>query len=221
MIPAVLMNIFEEWVFDDTDNKFDVWVLLSFESIYQVLTFLVLFWLDIMPGFGTSSDISQWADSIRDGFQCVFAPGSLNFTAPVNATAMYNYNHCYNSALLGFLFTGAYVMSYVFGAMLMKHASANFAGIVTSIGSPLAVVFWFCFPAVNHWQCGPVPGKLGIIFSAIALVPMTAGAYLFRRFEFDRGAEDTDQTHTRTKSVSLLREKSVSNHSRARSISKW
>ena len=221
MIPAVLMNIFEEWVFDDTDNKYDVWVLLSFESIYQVLTFLLLFWLDIIPGFGTSSDISHWADAVRGGFQCVFMPGSLNFTAPVNATAMYGYNHCYNSALLGFLFTGAYVMSYVFGAMLMKHASANFAGIVTSIGSPLAVVFWFCFPAVNQWQCGPAPGKLGIIFSASALLPMTAGAYLFRRFEFDRGVEEEEGLVEKNPSTRMLREKSISTHSRSRSTSKW
>ena len=33
--PAALMNIFEEWIFMDTDGEFDIWVLLALESFYQ------------------------------------------------------------------------------------------------------------------------------------------------------------------------------------------
>ncbi len=53
----------QESVFIDTDNKYDMWVLLTVSSVYQLLTFLALFWLDTVAGFGTSENITQWCVS--------------------------------------------------------------------------------------------------------------------------------------------------------------
>ena len=193
-IPKVLTNIFAEWVFDDTDNKFDVWVLLGFQSLYQCLTVCLLFWIDVVPSFGYSRDMLQWSEFMKDGLRCVFAPGSLNFTAPVNATEMYNYNHCYNSGLFGFLFLTAYVLSYVCGAYVFRDSSANFAGIVTSIGSPIIIFIWFSIPVIEKWQCGADASEdvTTMILSFFSLGPMIGGAVLFRWGEqkVEKGDQD-------------------------------
>ena len=197
------MNIFEEWIFNDTDNKYDIWVLLGFQSLYQVLTITSLFWMDILPSFGASNDIMEWVESMKGGFQCVFSPDSLNFTAPVNASAMYGYNHCYNSALFGVLFLIGYMVSYVFGACLLRASSANFGGIMTSIGSPIVICIWFAAPDIEKWQCGSEASNdvMTLVLSFFSLGPMVGGAILFRWGE--EKVENGDQNNGATYEVSL------------------
>ena len=55
-VPGVLMNILEEDVFED-EPTYNITLLIAFESLYQVLTVAAFFWTDIVPGFGTSSDL--------------------------------------------------------------------------------------------------------------------------------------------------------------------
>jgi hypothetical protein len=82
---------------------------------------------------------------------------------------------------------------YVFGALLMQRASANFQGLVVAMANPLAVVFWFVAPTVNAWQCGAPYGVRDIAFSCSALLPLVAGVYLFRRFEKDKMVEKQER----------------------------
>jgi len=56
VIPGVLMNIAEEWVFYDMVD-FNINYLLALQSLYQLVAVALFFWLDIVPGFGTSQKI--------------------------------------------------------------------------------------------------------------------------------------------------------------------
>ena len=76
----------------------------------QLVAFVAFFWLDTIPGFGTSSNVTTWAEGVKSGFQCVFAPGTMNAT--LNGTVV-EHNHCDDAWWIGSLFTGAYVVSYV------------------------------------------------------------------------------------------------------------
>jgi drug/metabolite transporter (DMT)-like permease len=114
-IPGVLMNIYEEDVFQVTSKGFDVCYLLAWESLYQFITVLLFFWVDIVPGFGTSNNIGHWSKTIDDGFTCFFAPDLMPVLSP----------RCNYAALFGIIFTAAYCFSYIYGSLVMKHASAN------------------------------------------------------------------------------------------------
>lgn len=59
LLPAVLMSIYEEVVFKDTKKKYDVYVLLAFQSLYQFITITFLFWTDLIPGFGTTPLVKE------------------------------------------------------------------------------------------------------------------------------------------------------------------
>ena len=74
---------------------------------------------------------------------------------------------------------------YVFGALLMQKASANFFGLVAAMANPLATIFWFLVPSLNEWQCGAPYEVRDIAFSSAALLPLAAGVFLFRKFEKD------------------------------------
>jgi drug/metabolite transporter (DMT)-like permease len=71
--PAVLMNIFEEHIFEDIHN-YDVYLMLGWESLYQLVTVVLFFWTDIIPGFGMSADINIFLTNLSNGFVCYFYP---------------------------------------------------------------------------------------------------------------------------------------------------
>ena len=58
-IPAALMNVIEEKSLKDVRNV-NLFFLLFWTSLYQLLTVGVLFWVDILPGFGFADGIQQF-----------------------------------------------------------------------------------------------------------------------------------------------------------------
>jgi len=170
MIPAVLMNIFEEDVFHDIP-KYDNIYLLAWESLYQVLTVLLLFWADIIPGFGTSDNLDMWSPRIKDGLIC--------FWNPWNAES----NKCDYCFLTGILFTFAYCFSYIYGASMMKMASANTTAIISAISPAFVIFFWIIFTGLNRWAGGSDYTKLDIICYIISLLIIIVGVIIYRRAE--------------------------------------
>ncbi len=75
-VPQVLMNIQQEDILIEfrTKNqreKFNANFMLALESFYQLLTLLICFWVDMIPGFGTSTDAKSWQLSLNEGFKCM------------------------------------------------------------------------------------------------------------------------------------------------------
>ena len=58
-VPATLMNVFEEMSLKDT-RKVNLFYLLFWTSLYQFLTVMLFFWLDILPKFGFSNNIHDF-----------------------------------------------------------------------------------------------------------------------------------------------------------------
>ena len=55
------MNVFEEMSLKDT-RKVNLFYLLFWTSLYQFITVLLLFWVDILPEFGYSDSIKDFGD---------------------------------------------------------------------------------------------------------------------------------------------------------------
>jgi len=169
-IPAVLMNIFEEWVFHDMP-QFNVVYMLAWQSLYQVLTVTALFWVDIIPGFGTSPDIQSWWSKFVDGLGCFFTP------------SMEGGSRCYFCGALGLGFSLMYCFSYLCSGFLMKYASANYNSIVQALAPPISVAIWFIFPGINTWGGGQPYTNSDLIFDMVSLPLLFGGMLLYRWFE--------------------------------------
>jgi hypothetical protein len=84
---------------DYKGDRFSIFYLQAVESFYQFLSMLALFWFDLIPGFGSSANTSDWSTALQDNFACFFtpAPGS----------------DCAQAAGYGTLFLISYIISYV------------------------------------------------------------------------------------------------------------
>ena len=176
-IPLVLMNIFEESIFNDI-HYFDGYYMLAWESLYQITTVLLLFWTDIIPGFGFSPDIGAWGKQLGNGFQYFFAPWP---------GAIENCDFCF---LAGAIFTVAYCFSYVFGAKMMKIASANSNAVVSALAPTFSIFFWLVFTGLNRWAGGAEYTKLEIICYSISVIIIGFGVVMYRKAEKKKMVND-------------------------------
>jgi hypothetical protein len=182
-IPGVLMNIYEENIFRETNKRYDIYYLLAMESFYQLITILCLFWIDILPEFGTSHSMKEWIEMIHNGSICFFTGHGTS--------------KCSISGIIGLGFAVSYCFSYIYGAMVMRHASANSNAFAISISPVIVVSFWMIFPSLNSWAGGNPYTKLDIICDLLALIPLVIGAGLFRYYETKQEKKDfyQDITH--------------------------
>ena len=60
-VPATIMNVVEEMSLKDT-RKVNLFYLLFWTSLYQVITIWLFFWVDILPGFGYAANIHQFGE---------------------------------------------------------------------------------------------------------------------------------------------------------------
>ena len=60
-VPAALMNVIEEKSLKDTRNV-NMFYLLFWSSLYQLLTVFALFWTDLIPGFGYTNNIHEFGE---------------------------------------------------------------------------------------------------------------------------------------------------------------
>ena len=58
-VPAALMNVVEEKSMKDS-RKVNPYYFLFFSSFYQLITAMLLFWTDIIPGFGMTNGIHEF-----------------------------------------------------------------------------------------------------------------------------------------------------------------
>jgi hypothetical protein len=174
VVPGVCMNVLEERVFEACPS-FSIPYLLAWESLYQLITCVALFWTDIVPGFGTSADIVQFWDNFQFGFRCFFVPTSSSLSD----------TSCSYCAPFGLLFAGCYTLSYLASSYLMRSASANTNGLVVAVCSPVAVVFWFLAPGVAASAGNPPISHPEIMYALLSLPTLVIGIFLYRSNEDD------------------------------------
>ena len=73
-VPAALMNVVEEKSMKDS-RKVDPYYFLFFSCLYQFIFVVLLFWTDIIPGFGYTSNIHEF------GRKCVVLTATLSIKA--------------------------------------------------------------------------------------------------------------------------------------------
>ena len=55
------MNVFEEMSLKDT-RKVNLFYLLFWTSLYQLITVMIFFWLDVIPVFGYTDNIHDFGE---------------------------------------------------------------------------------------------------------------------------------------------------------------
>lgn len=159
-------------------TRFSVTYFQAVETTFQVIIISMCFALDIVPGFGTSTDIEQWWTSFSNGFKCFFnvsdVPGG----------------RCEAAVGTGILYIVSCFLASTFGTFLTDHISANWVAIVSSISPMLSTAFWFIFPAINAWACAADMTAWDIGFSVGALPVIFIGMVLYQSGGTDRQADD-------------------------------
>ncbi|XP_062501559.1 uncharacterized protein LOC134178690 [Corticium candelabrum] len=136
-VPAAIMNVLEEKSLKkrvrsgNGTRQINLFYFLFWTSLYQLLTAAALFWIDIIPGFGTAhGSITEFGKNYWYGIKCFFGYGGCD----------------YSSGLRGSLFVGFYVVAYIGGGLLLRFSDgATFMAIVNSVTTPLGFLFWTLF----------------------------------------------------------------------------
>lgn len=166
LMPGIEYNILQKVFLDmrekkqaekDPKSKFDQWfeslIVLFFGCLFQLITALLFWFVDIIPGFGSSSSVSDFLSTTWSSAKCNFNPVMCPLTGMYCA-----------------LFNIGYTIGYI-GSVYLNKDSPVFGMIASLIGSPLATLFWilvepqFAPPGTTWWSMtfSIVPLYLGII----------------------------------------------------------
>ncbi|KAL9954561.1 hypothetical protein ACROYT_G042117 [Oculina patagonica] len=165
-VPAAIMNVLEEKgvkMENKTSRKgVNLVYFLFWTSTYQLLCVGSLFWLDILPWYGNVDNIKEFGKNWWFGIQCFFGAAGCDSTSGTRGT----------------MFILMYVLSYVGGANLLRHAEgATWLAIVTSLVTPLGFLFWTLFSeSPFKWQ---PEGHVSTWFSIGALAMMVPAIFVY------------------------------------------
>jgi hypothetical protein len=190
-LPGSLMNIVVEKLqtkyteqareHGERITRFSVIYFQAIESTFQFLAIALGFAFDIVPGFGTSTNIRNFWLSFTQGFQCFF-----------NASHLQSVARCSYAALTGFAFIFAYQSASLTGTFLTDHVSANWLSILSSISPLLSTSFWFIFPSVNQWAHAAQMTSWDIAFNLGALPIILIGMFFYRYESSDKYDNQTE-----------------------------
>jgi len=166
--PAAMMNIKEEQVFEE-NPKYDVALLIAWESLFQFLFVGFSFWTDLIPGFGTSSSFKELSTNFKGGMSCLFYLDN-----PDGA-------HCQYTMLFLVLFSLGYCLTFYFSAFLTKYASANYNSAVSSVVSPGGTIWWCIFTGVGKWIGAPPTNATDMIYALLSFVFIIPASWYFKK----------------------------------------
>ena len=162
------MNIVQHNVFTKYPD-INIAQLLLWESVVQFIAALSLFWVDFtIPCFGTSASIDEFMVNMRNGIECFFFMGE---------------GRCYASFPIGVLFAIAYCMSYYFGSLVIREASANSNVVINSITAPITVILWFVIPPMTAWAGAPPYTPIDIVSALCGLPFIFLGSVMYHYYE--------------------------------------
>jgi len=148
----------------DTVN---LWFFLFMESIWQEITFILFFWVDALPDFGTppinnpnaSPNISGVFSNLKQDWRYFLGEDG----APVDCTVR------------ALVFVGCYTVSYIgTGLMLRYTEGATWNSIIAALNTPISAIFWLFFEidrnskfrADIHWDNSDIAVIVGVTFMA-------------------------------------------------------
>jgi len=159
LLAGSLMNVVEDHTFkkfaDEENLIISKGQMLAWMNFYQVIMVISCFWADIIPGFGVTHSIHEWAHKLRYGFECIII--------------------CKITWLYIILFSSAYIVTYISGAYILRLVTANYNTMWNALVAPLSVTFWVSFPSLNSMKMTP----LAIVMDYISVVVIGIGIYWY------------------------------------------
>jgi hypothetical protein len=150
---------------------------LAYNQVIVVLYVLALFWIDVLPWFGSSAGIGELASGLRGSLACSVLGAGEGCAA---ATPLY--------ALAYLLF---YVV-YLGGVFMVSKDSAVFSALLSVAMTALLDLWWFAFPATN-----PDPGSASATPAwsvCVSFALSATGIVMLKRWEGQTPAEEQFDT---------------------------
>jgi len=169
MIPSAFWNVLQELYLTKKDpnqtaswiqSTYDMFRMLFWSNVIQELIFIILFSVDIIPGFGFSPSASSFFANMKFTFGCFF-----------------NYQTCPDVWWKGLTFVITFICATIAGAEVNK-SSATFGLIASTLGGPFAAIFWISFPSLSQ---DPTITPLWYVIPA--MVCLIAGSVVWKKWE--------------------------------------
>jgi drug/metabolite transporter (DMT)-like permease len=139
---------------------------LLWSSIFQFSAFILLFWVDVTPFFGTTTSISNMFAELKYGFKALVTNPQTQYTSV--------------------LFVAMYVGTYFVSGVLFKNVSANYTTFLSGVSVPFAVTFWLIFPDLSSTKITTV----GVILDYVSAVVVFIGILVY----VTRNSKNTNDT---------------------------
>jgi hypothetical protein len=137
---------------------------LFFANLMQPVTYLLLWWVDVLPWFGSSSRVGDFFQNTGAGLACSVGAASTSPSCPKETAAW------------AFAFMAAYILAYFGGASLNKE-SATFNMLCLVVVTTSTAVIWE-IPGVN-----PRPSGTPVWSVVTSLILSLAGSALWKIWE--------------------------------------
>ena len=168
--------------------------------------------------YGTSKNPASFWTQFSSGWECWLHPSSFdrnhsrNHSHNLTTTGIFGpappalppMATCNEAMPLMILFIGAYIGTYVFGAMVMDAKSANTASLLMSICNPLGTLFWVVFKPAAEFCGGGAISPNETIYALVSVPVIIIGAILFMRNEPDKRARGNSANvdgHSRSNTI--------------------
>ena len=113
----------------------EVFLINFYAQFGSLLVLVILFWVDLAPGFGQASSIHDFWQRFVNGFLCHYQPSSLPGS------------HCGETLVVSFACIAAFACFLTFQVLLMAftEGGSTFSIIVSYLSVPASSVFWLLF----------------------------------------------------------------------------
>ena len=158
---------------------------LMFSNLMQPLVYVLLFWVDVLPWFGSSADVGDWVAVTRFSLACsVGGPALAGSMGGAGGSSGGGGGVCAPAApVWAWAFIGAYIVAY-FGGAALNRESATFNMLCLVVVTASTALVWL-IPGVNP-ESTTTP--LWSVLASLAL--SLGGSWLWKRWEARTPAEE-------------------------------
>ncbi|CAG2227093.1 crt homolog 3-like [Mytilus edulis] len=173
-LPVGLMNVFCEKELQKEEGQ--SFSFITWGQYFQTAIMVCFFWVDFVPGFGSSSSGKDFFHRLQKGLHCSFSTESS----------------CNNLGGKAWLFYTGYTFGNLFQFLLIQYAEgAVYAVVVQALVSPIAALFWNLFqynPQTDVFQYKPTMDTT-TAFTFGGLLLIFPGVILYNYFSGKEGSE--------------------------------
>ncbi|XP_065188822.1 uncharacterized protein LOC135819524 [Sycon ciliatum] len=169
-VPLAINNVVEEKLLKQSAKKAEACggeaakehdvnalLLMFWINFWTFVLYVVLFWVDFIPVFGTVSGFHDFKAHMSDGMRCMFGNprGPSEYFANVSASCASTLNDptqfnpdpsCSVPVSYCWMFVTFYCLANLFSLMLIKYAAgAVYLVVVQGLITPLGAIFWYLF----------------------------------------------------------------------------